>query len=101
MAVNTSLNIGSPIVQTPVQAVMALRKSKGLDGIVMLTDLGAAWIAYDREVLGRKDGGQRLRQWLREWQSVRPAAGKGPMVIDRGGDEDPGSLNKDLDRPLT
>jgi len=53
---------------------MALRRSKGLDGIVMLTDSGAAWIAYDREVLGRKDGGERLRQWLRQWQSVRQAS---------------------------
>ena len=100
MAVNTSLNIGSPIVQTPLQAVTALRRSKGLDGIVMLTASGAAWIAYDRSIGGRKDGGQRLRQWISNWQSVQPADTDGAMALDHGGDEDLDSLINDLDRPL-
>ncbi|MGB7686737.1 MAG: carbamoyltransferase C-terminal domain-containing protein [Solirubrobacterales bacterium] len=38
VSVNTSLNVGSPIVQTPRQAVVALRKAKAMDGVVIVAD---------------------------------------------------------------
>jgi carbamoyltransferase len=43
VSVNTSLNVGSPIVQTPVQALDALKKAKALSGLVMIADDGQAW----------------------------------------------------------
>jgi carbamoyltransferase len=43
VAVNTSLNVGSPIVQTPRQAIAALRKAKAMDGIVIVAD-GVAFL---------------------------------------------------------
>ena len=38
ISVNTSLNVGTPIVQTPKQALEALRKSKGMHGIIFISD---------------------------------------------------------------
>ena len=38
ISVNTSLNVGTPIVQTPQQALEALRKSKGMHGIIFISD---------------------------------------------------------------
>ena len=43
VSVNTSLNVGSPIVQTPAQALDALKKAKALSGKVMIADDGQAW----------------------------------------------------------
>ncbi|HSZ68898.1 MAG TPA: carbamoyltransferase C-terminal domain-containing protein [Solirubrobacteraceae bacterium] len=43
VSVNTSLNVGSPIVQTPRQAIAALRKAKAMDGIVIVAD-GVAFL---------------------------------------------------------
>ena len=36
VSVNTSLNVAGPIVQTPVQALEALRRSKAMDGLLLL-----------------------------------------------------------------
>jgi carbamoyltransferase len=41
-AVNTSLNIGTPIVQSPEQAIEALRRSRGLAGLVLVSEEGTA-----------------------------------------------------------
>jgi carbamoyltransferase len=70
MVINTSLNVGSPIAQTPRQAVAALRRSRGLDGIVFVTASGEAWVAYDRTQEGVKDGGQRLLSGLRTFAAM-------------------------------
>ncbi len=70
VAVNTSLNVGSPIVQTPAQAVDALRKSKALDGLFMLSAEGNAYVVWDLATTNLKDGGQRMQKVLREFASV-------------------------------
>ena len=46
VSVNTSLNVGSPIVQTPAQALDALRRAKALSGLIMIADDGQAWFAW-------------------------------------------------------
>ncbi len=46
ISVNTSLNVGSPIVQTPAQALGALQRAKALSGLVMIADDGQAWFAW-------------------------------------------------------
>ncbi len=45
VSVNTSLNAGSPIVQTPQQALDILRRTKGLCGLLLIGDDGEAFWA--------------------------------------------------------
>ncbi|WP_231741944.1 carbamoyltransferase C-terminal domain-containing protein [Stieleria varia] len=75
-SVNTSLNVGTPIVQTPSQALEALRRSMGMHCLIMISDSGACWITWHLKVQGYKDGGQQLRQWIHQWQEF-------PMVQSR------------------
>lgn len=46
VSVNTSLNVGSPIVQTPEQALGALNRAQALSGLIMVADDGEAWLAW-------------------------------------------------------
>ncbi len=46
VSVNTSLNVGSPIVQTPSQALGALKRAKALSGLVMIAADGQTWFAW-------------------------------------------------------
>jgi carbamoyltransferase len=68
VAVNTSLNVGSPIVQTPAQALDVLKRSKGLSGLIMIGAAGDVYLAWHTVVRAPKDGGRALNLWLREWQ---------------------------------
>lgn len=69
VSVNTSLNVGSPIAQTPQQAIETLRRSKGMDGLFMVGADGQAFLAWHTVVAPPKDGGQRLALWLQAWQA--------------------------------
>ena len=67
MSVNTSFNVAGPIAQTPSQAIDTLRRSKGLDVVLMVADDGtvtAAWHGANR------DSG-RFTGWLSEWKTAR------------------------------
>jgi carbamoyltransferase len=68
VSVNTSLNVASPIVQTPAQALQVLKRSRGLSGLVMIGAQGDAFIAWHNIVSPPKDGGQCLLAWYRDWQ---------------------------------
>ena len=46
----TSLNVGTPIVQTPKQALHALRKSKGMHGLIFISDNNDIYIAWDKNM---------------------------------------------------
>jgi carbamoyltransferase len=46
VSVNTSLNVGSPIVQTPVQALAALKRAKAMSGLVMIAADGQSWFVW-------------------------------------------------------
>lgn len=48
VSVNTSLNVGSPIVQTPSQALEIFRRCKGIDAIFMIGDDGEVFMTYAR-----------------------------------------------------
>jgi carbamoyltransferase len=67
VAVNTSFNVAGPIAQTPTQAIETLRRSKGMDAVLMFADDGkvfAAW--HGRSEYARGEG--RFREWLAEWR---------------------------------
>jgi len=64
MSVNTSFNVAGPIAQTPGQAIDTLRRSRGLDVVLLVADDGvvcAAWHGGDR------DSG-RFTGWFSEWK---------------------------------
>ncbi len=71
VSVNTSLNVGSPIVQTPEQALGALRKAKALPRPLMLADDGETFPGRNQVHQPPKDAGRQLLQWLEEWQQSR------------------------------
>jgi carbamoyltransferase len=70
VSVNTSLNVAGPIVQTPQQALEALRRSKAMDGVLLIGASGDAWLAWHAVTTPPKDGGRRLGEWLREWEQA-------------------------------
>jgi carbamoyltransferase len=63
MSVNTSFNVAGPIAQTPVQAIDTLRRSKGLDVVLLVADDGKVTAAWHG---GERDSG-RFRGWYRDW----------------------------------
>ncbi len=69
VSVNTSLNVAGPIVQTPQQAVEALRRSKAMDGVLLLGADGGAYMAWHALTAPPKDGGERLRRWVQRWRA--------------------------------
>ena len=71
MSVNTSFNVAGPIAQSPRQAIDTLRRSKGLDVVLLVADNGAVYAAWHR---GERDSG-RFTGWLSEWS--RPTSGQG------------------------
>jgi carbamoyltransferase len=64
MSVNTSFNVAGPIAQTPQQAIETLRRSKGLDAVIMVASDGEVTAAWHG---GERDSG-RFTAWLSEWQ---------------------------------
>jgi carbamoyltransferase len=66
ISVNTSFNVAGPIAQTPSQAIDTLRRSKGLDVVLLVAGDGAAYAAWHG---GTRDSG-RFTGWLSEWRIV-------------------------------
>src|SRR5258707_13462107 len=64
ISVNTSFNVAGPIAQTPSQAVDTLRRSKGLDAVLLVADDGAVYAAWHGE---KRDSG-RFTGWFAEWK---------------------------------
>jgi len=46
MSVNTSFNVAGPIAQTPQQAIDTLRRSKGLDVVLLVAGDGTVYAAW-------------------------------------------------------
>ncbi|QWG20604.1 carbamoyltransferase [Bradyrhizobium sediminis] len=67
ISVNTSFNVAGPIAQTPQQAIDTLRRSKGLDAVLLVADDGAVYAAWHG---GERDSG-RFTGWLSEWKQRR------------------------------
>jgi carbamoyltransferase len=71
ISVNTSFNVAGPIAQSPSQAIDTLRRSKGLDVVLLVTDSGAVYAAWHA---GERDSG-RFTGWLTEWSAPTSAQG--------------------------
>jgi carbamoyltransferase len=69
VSVNTSLNVGSPIAQTPGQALQVLKRSKGMTALILIADEGDAFIAWHRISSPPKDAGRQLLDWRSLWQA--------------------------------
>jgi carbamoyltransferase len=69
ISVNTSLNVGSPMAQTPEQALQTLLRSKGMTGLVLIGAEGDAFVAWHHVIQEPKDAGRRLRDWYQQWQA--------------------------------
>jgi carbamoyltransferase len=67
VSVNTSLNVGSPIAQTPEQAIETIRRSAGMHGLLMIGDDGQAFMTWHNVRTEHKDEGARIRQWVAEY----------------------------------
>jgi carbamoyltransferase len=69
ISVNTSFNVAGPIAQTPQQAIDTLRRSRGLDAVLLVASNGVAYAAWHG---GNRDSG-RFTGWFSEWsgQAVR------------------------------
>jgi carbamoyltransferase len=68
VAVNTSFNVAGPIAQTPAQAVETLRRSKGMDAVVLIAAEGAAYAMW------RPGQGDRFTPWYAAWKEGAPVA---------------------------
>jgi carbamoyltransferase len=64
MSVNTSFNVAGPIAQTPQQAIDTLRRSKGLDAVILVAADGAVTAAWHG---GERDSG-RFKICYDEWK---------------------------------
>jgi carbamoyltransferase len=67
MSVNTSFNVAGPIAQTPQQAIDTLRRSKGLDVVLLIASDGVVFAAWHG---GERDSG-RFTGWLSAWNAER------------------------------
>ena len=65
-AVNTSFNVAGPIAQTPAQALSTLKRSKGLDAVLMVSVEGPVFAALRGDAA---EHGDRFRTWLAAWQA--------------------------------
>ena len=69
--VNTSLNVGTPIVQTPAQAIKALKLSRWMTGLLLVEEGGKAHLVWHAIDKAPKDAGRRLLQYIQECQEMR------------------------------
>jgi carbamoyltransferase len=69
-AVNTSLNVGAPICQSPQQALATLQRARGMTGLLMIAETGEAFLAWDETSAPPQDHGQQLTRWLEEWEAA-------------------------------
>jgi carbamoyltransferase len=67
ISVNTSFNVAGPIAQAPRQAIDTLRRSKGLDVVLLVASDGAVSAAWHG---GERDS-RRFTAWVAEWTSAR------------------------------
>jgi carbamoyltransferase len=72
VAVNTSFNVAGPIAQTVPQAIDTLRRSKGLDAVLIFAEEGSVFAAWycDRPAAGAS----RFLQWFELWRAETGAS---------------------------
>jgi carbamoyltransferase len=74
VAVNTSFNVAGPIAQSAAQAINTLRRSKGLDALLMFAEEGPVFAAWHARTGEAMPAGKRFRSWRAEWQAETGAA---------------------------
>ncbi|MDO6526355.1 carbamoyltransferase C-terminal domain-containing protein [Motilimonas sp. 1_MG-2023] len=70
VSINTSLNVGSPIVQTPEQALEIFNRAAGLDAIFMVSDEGNVYMVW------AKEGVQKFDSRIQELAQIYWSGGK-------------------------
>jgi carbamoyltransferase len=81
VSVNTSLNVGSPIAQTPEQAIKTLNRSLGMDGLLMIAADGRAFLSWQAGQNARKNGrGQLLHTALTTWRTATESKAAPPLT---------------------
>ncbi|HEY7297499.1 MAG TPA: carbamoyltransferase C-terminal domain-containing protein [Xanthobacteraceae bacterium] len=68
VAVNTSFNVAGPIAQTPVQAVATLRRSKGMDAVLMVAEEGPVFAIWPAQPHAEENA-PRFADWFARWQA--------------------------------
>jgi len=67
VAVNTSFNVAGPIAQKAMHALETLRRSKGMDAVIMIAEGGAVFAAWHRNPVHCADS-ERFLRWLAAWR---------------------------------
>jgi len=67
VAVNTSFNVAGPIAQTIPQGIDTLRRSKGMDALLIVAEEGPVFAAWHRRQ--QAAGGSRFQRWFEAWQA--------------------------------
>jgi len=67
-AVNTSFNVAGPIAQNATQAIDTLRRSKGMDAVLMFAEEGSVFAVWHAGTTEAGASGERFPKWLTEWQ---------------------------------
>jgi carbamoyltransferase len=67
IAINTSFNVGGPIVQTAQLGLATLLRSKGLDGLLLIAAEGDAYMAW--RGAASKTVASRFPDWYQVWQN--------------------------------
>ncbi len=72
VAVNTSFNVAGPIAQTVPQTIDPLRRSKGLDAVLIFAEEGSVFAVWhcDRPAAGAS----RFLQWFELWRAETGAS---------------------------
>jgi carbamoyltransferase len=68
VAVNTSFNVAGPIAQTAAQAIETLRRSKGMDAVIMFAEEGAVFAVWHSQAADARNE-ERFKKWLRDWRA--------------------------------
>lgn len=68
VAVNTSFNVAGPIAQTAAQAIETLRRSKGMDAVMMFAEEGAVFALWHSQAADARNE-RRFSNWLGEWRA--------------------------------
>jgi carbamoyltransferase len=69
VAVNTSFNVAGPIAHTARQAVETLRRSKGMDAVLLFAEEGPVFAAWKAGASDGRESAGRFRQWVAAWQA--------------------------------
>jgi carbamoyltransferase len=67
ISVNTSFNVAGPIAQTPGQAIDTLRRSRGLDVVLLVASDGTVTAAWH----GKQRDSGRFTGWFSAWKNAR------------------------------